>query len=139
MRLIALQSTISPTLVRLNPHVGHHIATRQTRHKVPSLIGKKSSILLHRTTPVQIARASRTDVGIGESPRPKNPGRLPGHHRMGVTMIPMDDPWVVHGRLHPRAAWWRRRWWRQRRCRRWRRRRDDSGDGGGGGVVKRRL
>jgi hypothetical protein len=52
------------------------------------------------------ARASRTDVGIGEScgspsvaerARPKNLDHLPGHHGMGVVRIPMDDRRVVHG------------------------------------------
>jgi hypothetical protein len=59
-RLIALPSTISSSLDRPNPLVGHHIATRRTPHKVPSLVGKKSAILFHRTTPVRIYQ-SRTD------------------------------------------------------------------------------
>jgi hypothetical protein len=61
-------------------------------------------------------------LGDGESPRPRNPSRLSGHHGMGVTRILMDDRRVVHDRLHPRTTWWRRWWWRRRRCRRqWRR------------------
>jgi hypothetical protein len=40
-RLVALQSTINTTLDCPNPLAGHHIATRRTWHKVPSLVGKK--------------------------------------------------------------------------------------------------
>jgi hypothetical protein len=125
-RLVALQSTIGTPLDCPNPLAGHHIATRRTWHKVPSLVGEKCSILLlHRATPVWISqsltnrrrdrRKPRLPLGGGEGPRPKNLGRLPGHHGMGVMRIPMDDRRVVHGRLHPRAPWGRRRWRRRRR------------------------
>jgi hypothetical protein len=57
-RLVALQSTISTALDCPNPLAGDHIATRQTWHKVPSLVGRKSSVLLfHRTKPVRICQS----------------------------------------------------------------------------------
>jgi hypothetical protein len=124
-RLVTLQSTISTTIDCPNPLVGHYIATQRTRHKVPSLDCKKSSIIFfHRRTPVRICqsltnrcrdqRKSRLPISGEESPRPKNLGHLPSHHGMGVVRIPMDDRWVVHDRLHLRATRWR---WRRRRRR----------------------
>jgi hypothetical protein len=55
--LIALQSTICLTLIRLHPLASHHTATRRARYKVPRLVGKKSSVLLfHRVTLVRISQ-----------------------------------------------------------------------------------
>jgi hypothetical protein len=86
-RLVALQSTISKPLDGSDPLAGHHIATRRTWHKVPSLVGEKSSVLLfHRTTPIRICqsltnrrldrRKPRLPLGGGEGPRPKKPCRV---------------------------------------------------------------
>jgi hypothetical protein len=124
--LVAFQSTISTPLDCPDPLADHHIATRWTWHKVPSLVDEKSFVLLfHRVTPVWIGqsltnrrrdrRKPRLPLGGGEGPRPKNPDCLPGHHGMGVTRIPMDDRRVVHGQLHPRAMWGRWQWRRRRR------------------------
>jgi hypothetical protein len=122
--LLALQSTINPTLIRPDPLASHHIATIRMWHEVPRLVGKKSQVLLfHRTTSVRICqcfadkrryqRESRLSLSGGESLGPKVPIRMPSHHGMSVTRIPMDDRRVAHGRLHTRATWWRR-WWRRR-------------------------
>ena len=76
--LVALQCTISPTLVRPDPLASDHIATRRTRHEVPRLVGKKSRVFLfYRATPVRIRqgvadrggyrRDLRLPLGGGES------------------------------------------------------------------------
>jgi hypothetical protein len=122
--LVALQSTINLTLMRLDPLTSHHIVTRRSRHEVPRLVSRKSFVLLfHHTTPVRICQGLtdrgqywgdlRLSLGGEESRGPKNPSRLPNHHGMSMMRILMEDRRVVHHRLPTRVPRWRQ-WWRWR-------------------------
>src|SRR6185437_14126037 len=134
--LVAIQCTISPTLMRPDPLASDHIATRRTRHEVPRLVGKKSRVLLfHRATLVRIRqgvadrggyrRDPRLSLSGGESRGPRS--HPPMNHGMNMTRVTMDDWRVVHRRLDTRVSRrerQRRRWlWCSRRRRLWCRRR----------------
>jgi hypothetical protein len=90
-RLIALQSNISPSFDRPNPLASHHIATRKTRHKVPSLVGKKASILLfHRMTPVRICQPHEPTSGSERVAAPPQCRREPATEE---PLLPAGSPW----------------------------------------------
>jgi hypothetical protein len=54
--------------VAKKPLAGDHIGAWWTRHQVPSVVGQQGRVLfLHNTTPVESARAARTEEGTGEA------------------------------------------------------------------------
>lgn len=115
--LVTVQRTIHLSLVGLDPLASHQIATWGTGHQIPSVISKKSLVLLlHSTMPVRIGkgamdrrrrRGDRQGEGRGEDKtidKANDHYGMLSHHRVNMLRVAVKRM-VVHRQLNAGARW----------------------------------
>jgi hypothetical protein len=89
-----------------DPLAGDDVGTARTGHQIPGLVGEEGRILrFHRMAPVRVRQGLADGRGYRRDPRLAGSGgeglragRLPRHHRVSVTRVPVKERRVVDRR-----------------------------------------